>query len=138
MAKTGEVEANWHLLDARDLVLGRMASKVAMILQGKHKPIYTPHVLTGDYVLVINADKIRLTGDKKNKKMIRWHTGYIGGLKEVVLGKYLKKHPNRVVKLAVRRMLPKSKLGRKMLTRRKVYAGSEHPHEAQNPVPLNI
>jgi len=106
-----------------------------MILQGKHRPTYTPHVITGDFVVVVNAAKVKITGNKLEKRMVRWHTGYIGGLKEIVLGEFLKKHPDRVIKLAVRRMLPKTKLGRKMLTRLKIYAEEEHPHTAQNPVP---
>ena len=128
MAKTGEIAAKWCLVDAEDKVLGRMATKIATVLQGKHKPTYTPHTLTGDFVVVVNAAKIKLTGDKANMSMVRWHSGFIGGLKEVVLGRYLEKHPEKVVKLAVRRMLPKSKLGRKMLSRLKVYAGTDHPH----------
>jgi len=138
MAKTGEIESEWCVIDATDQVLGRMATKIAMVLQGKHKPTYTPHVLTGDFVVVTNASKVKITGDKLDKRVVRWHSGYIGGLKEVVLRRYLEKHPDRVVKLAVRRMLPKTKLGRKMLSRLKIYAGSEHPHAAQNPVALEI
>jgi len=136
MAKPHEVESGWRLVDAEGKVLGRMASRIAMILQGKHKPTYTPHVLTGDFVVVTNAAKVRITGNKLSRRIVRWHSGYIGGLKEVPLGKYMEKHPDRVVKLAVRRMLPKTKLGRKMLSRLKVYSGPEHPHAAQNPVPL--
>lgn len=138
MAKTGEIEAGWCLVDATDQVLGRMATRIATILQGKNKPTYTPHVLTGDFVVVTNASKVKITGDKLDKRMVRWHSGYIGGLKEVVLRRYLDKHPERVIKLAVRRMLPKTKLGRKMIARLKVYAGSEHPHEAQAPVAIEI
>jgi len=138
MAKTGEVEADWCIIDANDKILGRMATRIATILQGKHKPTYTPHVLTGDFVIVTNAAMVKITGDKLDKRMIRWHSGYIGGLKEVVLRKYLEKHPERVIKLAVRRMLPKTKLGRKMLSRLKVYAGSDHPHAAQGPVAIEI
>ncbi len=138
MAKTAEIETDWCLIDANDKVLGRMATRIATILQGKHKPTYTPHVLTGDFVVVTNASKVKITGDKLDKRMVRWHTGYIGGLKEVVLRKYMDKYPERVIKLAVRRMLPKTKLGRKMLSRLKVYAGSDHPHEAQGPVAIEI
>ncbi len=138
MAKAEEVEAKWHHVDAQDVVLGHLASKVALILQGKHKPTYTPHVLCGDFVVVTNAGKIRLTGQKAEKKKVRWHTGWIGGLKEVSVAELLEKHPDRVIKLAVKRMLPKSKLGRRMMSRLKVYAQAEHPHEAQMPDPLEI
>lgn len=138
MAKAEKIKAEWHHIDASDVVLGRMASRLALILQGKHLPTYTPHVLCGDFVVVTNASKVRITGDKLEKRMIRWHTGWIGGLREVSLGEYLEKHPEKVIKLAVRRMLPKNKLAKKMLTRLKVYAGSEHPHEAQDPKPLEI
>lgn len=138
MVKAADVQPRWYVMDAADNVLGRMAARVAVVLQGKHKPTYTPHVLTGDFVVIVNAAKVKITGDKVNKKMVRWHTGYIGGLREVVLEKYMAKHPERVVKLAVRRMLPKTKLGRKMLTRLKIYAGSDHPHAPQNPEPLEV
>ena len=137
MAKSSEVESGWCLVDAQDQILGRMAVKIAMILQGKTKPIYTAHVLTGDFVVVTNAEKVKITGDKLQKRMIRWHTGYIGGLREVPLDKFQERHPEQVIRLAVRRMLPKTKLGRKMLTRLKVYAGPDHPHGAQNPIPLD-
>lgn len=138
MAKAGAVEQKWHLVDARDVVLGRMAARISFILQGKHKPVYTPHMDTGDFVVVVNADKVRITGQKLDKRMIRWHTGYIGGLREVSLRRYLEKKPEEVVRLAVRRMLPKSKLGRKMLNKLKIYRGEEHPHGAQKPEPLEM
>lgn len=138
MAKAGTVEQKWHLVDARDVVLGRMAARISLILQGKHKPVYTPHMDTGDFVVVVNADKVRITGQKLDKRMIRWHTGYIGGLREVSLRRYLEKKPEEVVRLAVRRMLPKSKLGRKMLNKLKIYRGGDHPHGAQKPESLEM
>jgi large subunit ribosomal protein L13 len=135
MAKASEVERKWFLFDAQDRVLGRMAVQIAVILQGKHKPIYTPHVDTGDHVVVVNAEKVKLTGTKKDNKVIRWHSGYIGGLKEVSLRRFLEEKPEEVIRLAVRRMLPKSKLGRKMFKKLKVYKGPDHPHPAQTPEP---
>ena len=133
-AKPGEVQATWHLFDAEGLVLGRMASRIAILLQGKHHARYTPHVDTGDFVIVLNAEKVVLSGAKLDDRMHRWHTGYIGGLKEMSAGEMRERHPDRLVQQAVRRMLPKTRLGRQMLRKLKVYAGSEHPHEAQQPV----
>lgn len=133
MAKTGEVEKKWHLIDAQEMVLGRMAARIAVILQGKNKPVYTPHIDTGDFVVVINAEKVQISGNKLEKRMIRWHSGFVGGLKEVPLKRFMEKKPEEVVRLAVRRMLPKSKLGRKMLKKLKIYKGSDHPHTAQQP-----
>jgi large subunit ribosomal protein L13 len=115
------------------MVLGRLASEVAAILRGKHKAIYTPHVDTGDYVIVINASKIKLTGNKLNLKMLRWHTGYMGGLKEVSYGELLQKKPERAIEVAVKGMLPHNRLGAVMFKKLKVYRGSEHPHQAQLP-----
>ncbi len=133
MAKAAEVDRKWYVIDATDKVLGRLASEVASILKGKKKPIYTPHVDTGDFVIVINADKIKLTGNKWNQKIHVRHTGYPGGRKEVVYSQLRDKHPERIVEYAVKGMLPKNRLGRKMYTKLKVYAGEEHPHQAQQP-----
>ncbi|GIX48699.1 MAG: 50S ribosomal protein L13 [Candidatus Tectimicrobiota bacterium] len=131
-----DVTRKWYLVDAENKVLGRLASEVAKILRGKHKPIYTPHVDTGDYVIVINAEKVALTGEKWQQKHYRWHTGYPGGLREVSAQALRQRHPERLITLAVRGMLPKTKLGRAMLRKLKVYAGSTHPHAAQRPEPL--
>ncbi|NQT52598.1 50S ribosomal protein L13 [bacterium] len=136
MAKTGEVEAQWHVVDATGQVLGRMATRIATILQGKHRPTYTPHVDTGDFVVVVNADKVKVTGRKLDQKLYYRATSYVGSLKSKTLRQMMASHPDRVVSEAVRRMLPTSKLGRSMLSKLKVYAGAEHPHEAQSPEPL--
>ena len=138
MAKPGEVERKWYVVDATDLVLGRLASNVAAILRGKNKPIFTPNVDTGDFVIVINADKVRLTCKKLEQKFYRYHTGYIGGLKEIQYKDMMEKKPVLAVELAVKGMLPKNSLGRKMFKKLKVYAGSEHPHAAQQPVELKF
>ncbi|NLP37141.1 MAG: 50S ribosomal protein L13 [Firmicutes bacterium] len=133
MPKAGEVVRKWYIIDAADKPLGRLATEVARILRGKHKPIYTPHVDTGDHVIVINAEKIVLTGKKAEQKFHYRHSGYPGGLKKVSYGTLLATKPERVVMLAVKGMLPHNRLGRKMLKKLRVYAGSEHPHEAQQP-----
>ena len=138
IAKENQVDKKWHLVDAQGKTLGRMASRIATILQGKHRPIYTPHVDTGDYVVVINARKVRLTGKKLEEKTYQRFSGYPGGLKIIHLKEMLEKHPDRVVRLAVRRMLPKTKLGERMLEKLKIYDGTEHPHTAQKPVELAI
>ncbi len=138
MAKPGEIEKKWYLVDASGKVLGRLASQIAMILMGKHRPTYTPHVDTGDYVVVVNAEKVVLTGRKLDQKNYYRHSGYPGGLKVVTARQLLQKHPEKLIYLAVKRMLPKNKLGRKMLKKLKVYAGSEHPHQAQKPEPLEL
>ena len=132
-AKPLEVEREWVLIDATDQVLGRVATKAAQILKGKHKPQYTPHVDTGDFVIVINADKIRLTGNKENSKEYYRHSGYPGGLKVETFKQAMAKHPERVIQHAVKGMLPKNTLGRAMGKKLKVYAGPEHPHMAQQP-----
>jgi len=132
-AKPGEVEREWLLVDAADQVLGRLATRVAEILKGKTKPSYTPHVDVGDFVVVINAEKIRVTGNKAADKKYYSHSGYPGGLKEVPFAKMLEKHPERIIEKAVKGMLPKTTLGRAMGKKLKVYAGPEHPHGAQNP-----
>ena len=138
IAKKEDVQRDWYVIDATDKVLGRMASRIAMILQGKTKPIYTPHVDTGDFVVVTNAEKIKLTGNKMNEKVYYTHSGYPGGFKEIPIKKWMQKHPDRIVTLAVKRMLPKTKLGSAMLKKLKVYAGPDHSHEAQQPKTLEI
>lgn len=138
MAKPNEVERKWYVVDAAGKTLGRLASQVAAILRGKHKPQYTPHVDTGDFVIVINADKVVLTGKKLTKKMYYRHSGYPGGLKVTSAGTLLKTKPERMIELAVRGMLPKNSLGRKQFKKLKVYAGPTHPHQAQQPIPLEI
>ncbi len=135
-AKKADVQRRWYLIDADDKVLGRMASRIATILRGKHKPIYTPHADTGDHVIVINASKIRLTGNKRQEKFYAWHSGYPGGFKSILAGKLLAQRPQRVIELAVKGMLPKNKLGRAMFKKLKVYAGPDHPHQAQQPKPF--
>ena len=136
LAKPGEVEAQWHLVDAAGKVLGRLATELATILMGKHKPTYTPHVLTGDFIVVVNAEKVALTGRKLQQKEYDRYTYYTSGRKVVSIATMMERHPDRVIRLAVRRMLPKNKLARQMLKRLKVYAGPEHPHAAQQPAPL--
>ena len=138
MAKPNEVERTWYVVDAKDQVLGRMAARVAMILSGKHKPTYTPGVDTGDYVIIINADKVRVTGKKRENKLYYRHSLYPGGLKVETFSQLLARKPERVIELAVKRMLPKNCLGRKMFKKMKVYSGSEHPHQAQKPQPLSL
>lgn len=133
MAKPLEIERKWYVIDASGQTLGRLASEVASILRGKHKPTYTPHVDTGDFVIVINADKIVLTGNKLDQKMYRRHSGYPGGLKEMTYRNLLNKRPEKAIEIAVKGMLPHNRLGRKMFTKLKVYRGSEHPHQAQKP-----
>lgn len=138
VAKEHEIEKNWYLVDAQDLILGRLASQIAIRLRGKHKPIFTPHADTGDFVVVINAEKVALTGNKWDKKIYYRHTGYIGGLKQITARKLMEEKPDQVLYMAVKRMLPKNSLGRRQLKKLKIYAGTEHPHEAQNPQLLNI
>ena len=138
MAKPGEVERKWYIVDATDMVLGRLASNVAAVLRGKNKPIFTPNVDTGDYVIIINADKVRLTGKKLEQKYYRYHTGYIGGLKEIQYKDMMEKKPVLAVELAIKGMLPKNSIGRKMFKKLKVYVGSEHPHAAQQPIELKF
>ena len=133
MAKANEVERKWYVIDAKGKVLARLASEIASVLRGKRKPIFTPHVDCGDFVIVINADKVVLTGDKLNQKIHAYHTGYPGGRKEVVYAEMMAKRPEKVIELAVKGMLPKSRLGRQMIKKLKVYAGPEHPHAAQSP-----
>jgi len=136
--KPAEVRREWYLVDARDKTLGRLASELARRLRGKHKAQYTPHVDTGDYIIVVNAEKVRVTGSKLQNKMYHRHTGYIGNLKTISLEKLLAKAPDRVITHAVKGMLPRNPLGRAMLKKLRVYAGPEHRHEAQQPQPLDI
>ncbi|MGI5485850.1 50S ribosomal protein L13 [Microtetraspora malaysiensis] len=136
--KPNDVERQWYVIDATDVVLGRLASHVATLLRGKHKPIFASHVDTGDFVIVINADKVALTGNKLEQKKAYRHSGYPGGLRSVTYGELMEKRPDRAVEKAVKGMLPKNALGRKMAKKLKVYAGSEHPHQAQQPVPFQI
>ncbi len=131
IAKEQEVEKKWYLVDANDKVVGRMATQIAMRLRGKHKPIFTPHADTGDFVVVINAEKVVFTGKKWDDKIYYRHTGYMGGLKEITAKKLLEKKPEEVLRLAVKRMLPKNSLGRRQLKKLKIYTGPRHPHEAQ-------
>ena len=137
-AKNTDVERKWHVIDADGLVVGRMASQVAKILRGKNKPIFTPHVDTGDYVVIVNAEKVRFTGNKLEKKAYYRHTGYPGGLKTTMAKDLMKTSPERVIYFAVRGMLPKNTLGRQQFKKLKVYRGSEHPHNAQNPEKLDL
>lgn len=137
-AKPAEVKRDWYLVDATDKTLGRLASEIAKRLKGKHKPIYTPHVDTGDCIVVINAEKVRITGNKLNNKMYYRYTGYVGNLKSMNLSEMLEKHPERVIENAVKGMLPKNSLGRSMFRKLKVYAGSEHKHAAQQPQVLEL
>ncbi len=128
----------WHLVDASEHILGRMAVAVATVLMGKHKPLYTPHINIGEGVIIINAQRVNTTGDKRSKRQYRHYSGYPGGLKYKTLGDYLEQKPEELIKLSVRRMLPKTRMGRQMLKRLKVYRGAEHPHGAQTPHPLAI
>jgi large subunit ribosomal protein L13 len=136
--KAADVERQWYVIDATGVVLGRLASQIATLLRGKHKPIYAPHVDTGDFVIVVNADKVVLTGKKLEQKKAYRHSGYPGGLRSVSYRELMAKHPERVVEKAVKGMLPKNSLGRRMAKKLKVYAGPDHPHQAQKPVPFEI
>ena len=133
MANPAKVERKWYVVDATGYTLGRLASEVAKVLRGKNKPVFTPHVDTGDYVIVVNADKIKVTGKKLDQKIYYHHSDYVGGMKETTLREMLAKKPEKVVELAVKGMLPKGPLGREMFTKLHVYAGAEHPHAAQQP-----
>ncbi|MGD8968632.1 MAG: 50S ribosomal protein L13 [Anaerolineae bacterium] len=138
VTKPEDIQRNWYVVDASGQTLGRLASEVAKIVRGKHKPIYSPSVDVGDFVIVVNADKIHVTGRKLDQKVYYRHSGYPGGLKEIPLSRMLEEHPTRVIEHAVRGMLPKNRLGRKMIRKLKVYAGSDHPHQAQQPEPLEL
>jgi len=136
--KPGSVTRQWHVIDASDVVLGRLASQAARLLRGKHKAIYAPHVDTGDFVIIVNAAKVALTGAKREKKIAYRHSGYPGGLKQVPYSQLLEQRPERAVEKAIKGMLPHTSLGRQMAGKLKVYAGPEHPHQAQQPVPYQI
>jgi large subunit ribosomal protein L13 len=138
MGKTAEIEREWYVVDAEGQTLGRLASKIAPILKGKHKPVYTPHLDCGDFVVVVNAEKVRVTGRKLDQKMYHRHSGYPGGLTSITLRNQLDRYPERVLQAAVKGMLPKNKLGRRMLKKLKVYAGDSHPHQAQRPKPMEL
>jgi large subunit ribosomal protein L13 len=136
--KPDDINREWYVVDATGLTLGRLASQIASVLRGKHKPIFSPHMDCGDFVIVINAEKVRVTGDKLDQKMYYRHSGYPGGLKTISLRDQMKQHPDRVIRLAVRGMLPKNRLGRQMIKKLKVYREPDHPHQAQQPKPLNM
>jgi large subunit ribosomal protein L13 len=138
VAKPGEVERMWYVVDAADQTLGRLATRIATILRGKHKPEYTPHEDVGDFVVIVNADKVRVTGRKLDQKMYYRHTGYPGGIREISLRRQLEEHPERVIYRAVKGMLPRGPLGRSQLKKLKIYAGAQHPHEAQQPQALEL
>src|SRR5581483_9705717 len=138
MPKPGQVERQWHVIDATDVVLGRLASQTARLLRGKHKPVFAPHVDTDDFVVIVNAAKVALTGQKREQKIAYRHSGYPGGLKRVPYTELLAKRPEQAVERAVRGMLPHNSLGRQMLKKLKVYAGPDHPHQAQQPVPYEL
>jgi large subunit ribosomal protein L13 len=136
--KPGEIERHWHVIDAADVVLGRLATHAATLLRGKHKPTFAPHVDTGDFVIVVNAGQVALTGNKRHTKVTYRHSGYPGGLKKIAYGDLLDKKPERAVEMAVKGMLPHNKIGRRLIRKLKVYAGPEHPHQAQQPQPFEI
>ncbi len=136
--KPSEVKHEWYLVDAEGKTLGRLASEIAKVLRGKHKPIYAPHLDTGDYVIVINAEKVHVTGNKLDQKMYYRHSGYPGGLTSITLREQLKRHPTRVIRSAVKGMLPHNRLGRAMMKKLKIYGGDSHPHQAQEPKPLEL
>lgn len=137
-AKAEEVNRDWYVVDATNKTLGRLSTEIARRLRGKHKPEYTPHVDTGDYIVVVNAEKIRVTGNKMKNKMYHRYTGYIGNLKSISLEKLMKETPERALQYAVKGMMPRNSLGRKMYSKLRVFAGPEHSHEAQQPIPLDI
>jgi len=138
LPKVNEIDKKWYVIDAAGKPLGRVASKVASVLRGKHKVIYTPHLDTGDYVIVVNAEKVVLTGKKLEQKYYRHHSGYMGGLKEIVYKDFLQKKPELAMELAIKGMLPKNRLGRKMIKKLKIYRNAEHEHQAQQPVVMDI
>jgi large subunit ribosomal protein L13 len=137
-AKPADIRRDWYLVDATGQTLGRLSTEIARRLRGKHKPMYTPHADTGDYIVVVNAEKVRVTGNKLKDKMYYRHTGYIGNLKSISLEKQLKQHPERVIEHSVKGMLPKGPLGRQMLSKLRIFAGPEHAHTAQQPIPLEL
>ena len=133
-----DIERRWWLVDATDISLGRLASRVAVLLRGKHKPIFAPHMDTGDHVIIVNAERVAITGNKRQDKVKTWYSGYPGGGKSINWERLMAKRPERVVELAVKGMLPRTKLGRQLARKLKVYAGAQHPHEAQQPVPYAL
>lgn len=137
-AREQDIQRDWYVIDAQGQTLGRLATRIATLLRGKHKPVYTPHVDCGDYVIVVNAEKIHVTGQKMSQKIYYRHSGYPGGLKQVTLRDQLKKFPDRVIETAVRGMLPKNRLGRRMFKKLKVYSGPTHPHQAQQPESIQL
>jgi large subunit ribosomal protein L13 len=136
--RPGDIQRKWYIVDASDFILGRLATRIATVLRGKHRPQYTPHADCGDHVIVINAEKIRVTGNKENDKVYYRHSGYAGGLKSITLEKQREKHPERIIEAAVKGMMPKGPLGRSMLKKLKVYAGGDHPHTAQQPEAMKL
>ncbi|EAU54455.1 50S ribosomal protein L13 [Mariprofundus ferrooxydans] len=136
--RPGDIERKWYIVDATDLVLGRLATEIATVLRGKHRPEYTPHADCGDHIVVINAEKIRVTGNKEQAKIYYHHTGFVGSLKSITLEKQRAKHPERIIESAVKGMMPKGPLGRSMLKKLKVYAGGDHPHAAQQPEAMKL
>ena len=138
MANPDKIERKWYVVDAEGQTLGRLSAEIAKVLRGKNKPVFTPHIDTGDYVIVVNADKVKVTGKKLEQKIYYHHSDYVGGMKETTLREMLNKKPERVIELAVKGMLPKGPLGRQMMTKLHVYAGAEHGHEAQKPVVLTF
>jgi large subunit ribosomal protein L13 len=136
--KPGEITRAWHVIDATDVVLGRLASQAAILLRGKHKAMFAPHMDTGDFVVIVNAEKVAVSGTKRDNKFVYRHSGYPGGLKQRTVGEMIDKYPDRLVEKAIKGMLPKNKLGRAMAKKLKVYAGPDHPHTAQKPVPFEI
>jgi large subunit ribosomal protein L13 len=136
--RPGDIERKWYIVDANDLILGRVATQIATVLRGKHRPQYSPHADCGDHVIVINAEKIRVTGNKESDKIYYRHSGYAGGLKSITLEKQREKFPERIIELAVKGMMPKGPLGRSMLKKLKVYAGEDHPHTAQQPEAMKL
>jgi large subunit ribosomal protein L13 len=136
--KPGEITRAWHVIDATDVVLGRLATHAATLLRGKHKPTYAPHMDTGDFVIIVNAEKIAVSGTKRDDKFVYRHSGYPGGLRQRTVGEMIEKHPDRLVEKAIKGMLPKNRLGRAMAKKLKVYAGPEHPHAAQKPAAFEI
>ncbi len=138
VTKPEDIQRNWYVVDASGQTLGRLASEIAQVVRGKHKPVYSPSIDAGDYVIVVNAERVHVTGHKLDQKIYYRHSGYPGGLKEVPLRRMLEEHPTRVITHAVKGMLPKNRLGRKMLKKLKVYAGPDHPHQAQQPEPLEL
>jgi len=137
-AKPATVKRDWFVIDAENMVLGRLAAEVAKRLRGKHKPEYTPHIDTGDYIIIINAEKVHVTGNKRNAKMYHHHSGYPGGIKSINFDKLIQHHPEQIIENAVKGMLPKGPLGRAMFRKLKVYAGTDHKHTAQQPIPLQL